>query len=251
MERWKSASISQNSSALKTLRYVDTAYVHKILLRVGKFMNEMIFFIMQIKVSKEFTIAPELQRLFYRGKQLEDGYKIFHYGVGPSDVLQLMTKIQINERASIDSSTKSDCKSNETILPDNSSEVNNADDALRETTSLYYDIGDPVDCLDRAYGAWFEATILKILAKDSSSLVYKVKWNFVEDEEPFCVSEEMIRPRARTLLSYAQLAVGRRVMINYNTESPAEDGFWYDLTITKIRKTRTVEELTGTLHIGR
>ena len=173
---------------------------------------------------------------------------MFDYGVGLHDVLQLVvkSKAEIEENQSKVSQASTSSKlANKTL-----SLSEPPGDEFVEAESLWYAPGDSVDCLDRSYGAWFEATILKILAKDSE-LVYRVHWNFVEDDEPFDVTENMIRPRARRLLSYDELGIGDRVMINVNTESPTEDGFWYDLTISKIKQTRTVQELIGTLHIGR
>ncbi|VCX37726.1 unnamed protein product [Gulo gulo] len=39
-----------------------------------------------------FDVRPECQRLFYRGKQLENGYTLFDYDVGLNDIIQLLVR---------------------------------------------------------------------------------------------------------------------------------------------------------------
>merc|ERR1712106_612761 len=43
-------------------------------------------------VEEKLKVAPERQRLFYRGKQMEDGHSMFDYNININDVIQLMVK---------------------------------------------------------------------------------------------------------------------------------------------------------------
>ncbi|XP_037089793.1 E3 ubiquitin-protein ligase UHRF1-like [Pollicipes pollicipes] len=43
-------------------------------------------------VEDELDVAPECQRLFFRGKQMEDGHTMFEYDVNVNDVIQLMVR---------------------------------------------------------------------------------------------------------------------------------------------------------------
>ncbi|XP_063066746.1 E3 ubiquitin-protein ligase UHRF2-like [Engraulis encrasicolus] len=44
------------------------------------------------KIQAIFDVSPEHQRLFYRGKQLEDGQTLFDYNVGLNDIVQLLIR---------------------------------------------------------------------------------------------------------------------------------------------------------------
>lgn len=199
-------------------------------------------------------VKVDLQRLFYRGKQLENDYTLHDYNININDVIQLMIKIQLSELESSNTPTSS---SNVTTIPSFNSEKEIVDSSNNEeklletlTESLYYKTGDLVDCLNRVYGAWFEAIISKIFKKDDK-IIYNMQWEGDDKAPSFNVSESLIRPRARHLLQFDSLEVGQKVMINYNVDNPKEIGFWYDFTILNIIKKRKVQELTGILHIGK
>lgn len=124
------------------------------------------------------------------------------------------------------------------------------EEELIETKSLHYKIGDAIDCLDQAHGAWFEATILNIFKK-KNKLFYNVQWEFDDKAPAFNIAEIFIRPRARHCIPFDKLSVGQKIMVNYNIDDPRQVGLWYDFTITNIDKTKRLEKLTGVLHIGR
>ncbi|XP_007428191.1 E3 ubiquitin-protein ligase UHRF2-like, partial [Python bivittatus] len=44
------------------------------------------------KIQESFRVSPDRQRLFYRGKQLEDGHTLFDYNVGLNDIVQLLIR---------------------------------------------------------------------------------------------------------------------------------------------------------------
>ncbi|XP_043250164.1 E3 ubiquitin-protein ligase UHRF1-like isoform X2 [Colletes gigas] len=202
------------------------------------------------QIEQEFNVKVNLQRLFFRGKQLENGYKLHDYNINLNDVIQLMTRVtdetETEATSSSSSSSSSSSNNNNNEVIDNSNE----DETLVETESLYYKIGDAVDCLDQTYGAWFEAIILKIFKKEDK-LIYNVRWEFDDSAPNFNVPESSVRPRARRLIQFDGLKIGQKVMINHNVDDPKETGLWYDFTIFKTDKKRRAQELVGTLHIGR
>ena len=204
--------------------------------------NNQRLYSLQTFINKKLSVHEDSQKLFYRGKLLEDGYKLFDYNVNLNDVIQMM----IVQKSDDSDDTVKHNEENKDKAKETKEEEAERDIA----TSLCYEVGDRVDCLDRQYGAWFEAIILNIYRKDNDVL-YNVKWEFNEDDGSFDTKEKGIRPRAYRILSFEDLDLGHKVMINYNIDEPDKDGFWYDLTIKKMRKTRTVEELIGTLHVGK
>ncbi|CAD1479244.1 unnamed protein product, partial [Heterotrigona itama] len=203
-------------------------------------------------IEEEMNVKVDLQRLFYRGKQLENDYTLHDYNININDVIQLVIKINGFEN----SNTPASSSSVTTISSFNSekeiADISNNGEKLLEalTESLYYKTGDVVDCLNRIYGAWFEAIILKIFKKDDK-IIYNMQWECDDEAPSFNVSESLIRPRARHLLQFDNLEVGQKVMINYNVDDSKEIGFWYDFTILNIIKKRKVQELIGILHIGK
>ncbi|XP_065406615.1 E3 ubiquitin-protein ligase UHRF2 isoform X2 [Chrysemys picta bellii] len=122
------------------------------------------------KIQESFRVSPERQRLFYRGKQLEDGHTLFDYNVGLNDIVQLLIR------------TESDAPT--TSLPNKDGEVNpcaiaNCKNKVKRTTGSgspnqpstsarsflidpgigLYKINELVDARDVSIGAWFEAHI--------------------------------------------------------------------------------------------
>lgn len=215
------------------------------------------------EIENELNVKVELQRLFFRGKQLENGYNLHDYNINVNDVIQLMMRVKVDDEESNATSSSSESSSSAvtvaatttaaTATNESNSEredTKNEDETLVEAESLYYKIGDAVDCLDQTYGAWFEGIILKIFKKDDK-LLYNVQWEFDDKAPPFNIPESSVRPRARRLIQFDALKLGQKVMINYNVDDPKETGLWYDFTILKTDKRRKAQELTGTLHIGR
>ncbi|XP_008286023.1 E3 ubiquitin-protein ligase UHRF2 [Stegastes partitus] len=49
---------------------------------------------LRVKIQDVFNVSPQQQRLFYRGKQMEDGQTLFDYNVGLNDIVQLMIRSQ-------------------------------------------------------------------------------------------------------------------------------------------------------------
>ncbi|XP_029025420.1 E3 ubiquitin-protein ligase UHRF2-like isoform X2 [Betta splendens] len=49
---------------------------------------------LRLKIQEIFNVSPQQQRLFYRGKQMEDGQTLFDYNVGLNDIVQLLIRSQ-------------------------------------------------------------------------------------------------------------------------------------------------------------
>ncbi|XP_061888201.1 E3 ubiquitin-protein ligase UHRF2-like [Entelurus aequoreus] len=49
---------------------------------------------LRVKIRDIFNVSPQQQRLFYRGKQMEDGQTLFDYNVGLNDIVQLLIRSQ-------------------------------------------------------------------------------------------------------------------------------------------------------------
>ncbi|KAL1132206.1 hypothetical protein AAG570_010163 [Ranatra chinensis] len=210
-------------------------------------------------VKSELNVEVDKQRLFFRGKQLEDDYKIFDYNINVNDVVQLMVKPDLPQ-------LKSDLKDGESVksvdVSDN--ESNNRDPQEGPSAQEIFKVGDIIDARDTCYGGWFEGKIIAIL-KDSSKdkcdfdgaelpvddgLLYRVKLNSYPDDEPLLLHLKDIRPRSREVLPLSSVNVGDIILVNYNIEEPSERGYWYDLKVTSIKPSRKRTELKGTLFVG-
>ncbi|KAG5272990.1 hypothetical protein AALO_G00171520 [Alosa alosa] len=62
---------------------------------------------LRLKIREIFDVNPEQQRLFYRGKQMEDGQTLFDYNVGLNDIVQLLIRSQTDAP---DSPTLKECE---------------------------------------------------------------------------------------------------------------------------------------------
>uniref|UniRef100_A0A8B7U6U1 RING-type E3 ubiquitin transferase n=1 Tax=Castor canadensis TaxID=51338 RepID=A0A8B7U6U1_CASCN len=114
-----------------------------------------------------FDVRPECQRLFYRGKQLENGYTLFDYDVGLNDIVQLLVRP--------DSDLPSTSKQNDV----SAKPCSNSPPKVKKTTRVgassqpstsarvclidpgfgLYKVNELVDARDVGLGAWFEAHI--------------------------------------------------------------------------------------------
>lgn len=228
-------------------------------------------------VKDVLDVLPERQRLFFRGKQLEDGYKVFDYNINLNDVVMLMVKPDLSSFESSQSSAEK--QSNESIKPSTSKDV---------VESKYYKVGDLIEAIDDLHGAWFEGKIVGIvrntedvtdsiseladdgkesekteseitaakiyagdLTRQDDGLLYMVSFDFCSDDPPIGFLLKHIRPRMYNTLKIADIKVGDIVLVNYNIESPDERGFWYDMVVTDVSHKRSTQSLTGTLFVGR
>ncbi|KAG2466746.1 UHRF2 ligase, partial [Polypterus senegalus] len=236
---------------------------------------------LRLKIQENFNVRPEHQRLFYRGKQMEDGQTLFDYNVGLNDIVQLLIRSQTDGPGS------------------------QGKKKVKESGSAS-SINELVDCRDVSIGAWFEATIENVVrankgqnskssakggkmgkrtngklevdpnysSQDSNGdscfsldsgpstsytdfldneedIIYHIRYDDYPESGIVEMCTEDVRPRARTILKWDRLRVGLTVMVNYNIEVPEERGFWFDAEITSLKEiSRTNKEVRVKLFLG-
>ncbi|XP_034266255.1 E3 ubiquitin-protein ligase UHRF2 isoform X2 [Pantherophis guttatus] len=121
------------------------------------------------KIQESFRVSPELQRLFYRGKQLEDGHTLFDYNVGLNDIVQLLIRSESDVPSTI--LNKKDGKPGPCAVTNCKNKVKqgaNSGSSLPSTSARSflidpgigeYKINELVDARDVTIGSWFEAHI--------------------------------------------------------------------------------------------
>ncbi|KAF7697013.1 E3 ubiquitin-protein ligase UHRF2-like isoform X2 [Silurus meridionalis] len=159
---------------------------------------------LRLKIQEIFNVDPERQRLFYRGKQMEDGQTLFDYNVGLNDIVQLLIRSHTDPADS-----PSPTPNNGEVIPGNvtppsssnstTPTVTTATIVTTETTASpatissnsgsalesqpstsssadlinpgigVYKINELVDCRDVSIGAWFEATIERVTLSNKGS----------------------------------------------------------------------------------
>lgn len=232
------------------------------------------------RVQELFHVEPSLQRLFYRGKQMEDGHTLFDYDVRLNDTIQLLVRQSLvlppsaKERDSELSDTDSGCclaqsesaSTQGEAAPEADSQARLADEDVWDETELgLYKVNEYVDARDTNMGAWFEAQVVRVTRRVSSrdapssstaspdleeDIIYHVKYDDYPENGVVQMNSRDVRARARTIIKWEDLAVGQLVMLNYNTDQPKERGFWYDAEVCRKRETRTARELYANVMLG-
>ncbi|XP_045123084.1 E3 ubiquitin-protein ligase UHRF1-like isoform X2 [Portunus trituberculatus] len=182
-------------------------------------------------VEEKLKIAKDRQRLFYRGKQMEDGYSMFDYNINVNDVIQLMVKPVLSE-TNINTSIKAVSK--KVLEGKENNETSQEPVMIKE--SEFYRVGDLVDGKSLYDGTWWEGKIVKIVPnpniKESLDGDDGFLYHFVDErcelEPPSELLLKHIRPRAHHLLCLKDLKPGDMIMANYNLEEPQERGHWFD-----------------------
>uniref|UniRef100_A0A8C5DBE0 E3 ubiquitin-protein ligase UHRF n=1 Tax=Gouania willdenowi TaxID=441366 RepID=A0A8C5DBE0_GOUWI len=242
---------------------------------------------LRVKIMELFNVEPERQRLFYRGKQMEDGHTIFDYNVGLNDIVQLLVRqktqdVKRKEKEAELSDSDSGCGSTQSESDKNSThgEVEaQAAGTSAQTGELvdpgfgHFKINELVDARDLNMGAWFEAQIVNVTktpkmpkeeaeAEPAEEVLYHPFSRIKKTKQPTSpvpsypengVIELLgkdVRPRARTVYQWHQLEPGMVVMVNYNPDDPKERGYWYDAEIQKRRETRTQREIHAKIILG-
>ncbi|CAL8276879.1 unnamed protein product [Merluccius merluccius] len=144
---------------------------------------------LRLKVQEIFRVSPEQQRLFYRGKQMEDGQTLFDYSVGLNDIVQLLIRSQTDPpdgplgpreaprdgppaaaaaatacgSASPSPAGNSASQSAKAPVPPADTQPSTSSrTALVDPGIGVYKINELVDCRDVTVGAWFEACVDKV-----------------------------------------------------------------------------------------
>uniref|UniRef100_A0A8C1LJR6 E3 ubiquitin-protein ligase UHRF n=1 Tax=Cyprinus carpio TaxID=7962 RepID=A0A8C1LJR6_CYPCA len=228
---------------------------------------------LRVKIAELFNVEAERQRLFYRGKQMEDGHTIFDYNVGLNDIVQLLVRQKLSsvplpkDKEAELSDSDSGCGSAQSES-DKSSTHGESDGQSAGTSGQtdtpdlidpgfgFYKINEFVDARDLNMGAWFEAQIVNVTKTTKSSsedggsdeeeeIIYHVKYEDYPENGVVQLRGKDVRPRARTVYQWHQLEKGMIVMVNYNPDEPKERGYWYDAEIQRKRETRTQREVYG------
>ncbi|XP_028660809.1 E3 ubiquitin-protein ligase UHRF2-like [Erpetoichthys calabaricus] len=130
---------------------------------------------LRLKIQENFNVRPEQQRLFYRGKQMEDGQTLFDYNVGLNDIVQLLIRSQTDGPGSQGKKKDKESGSASSIsgMMINNTKKSNRQLENQPSTSARTFLIDPgigvfkinelVDCRDVSIGAWFEATIENVV----------------------------------------------------------------------------------------
>uniref|UniRef100_A0A8C5LTC7 E3 ubiquitin-protein ligase UHRF n=1 Tax=Leptobrachium leishanense TaxID=445787 RepID=A0A8C5LTC7_9ANUR len=121
---------------------------------------------LRLKIQESFNVSPDRQRLFYRGKQLEDGHTLFDYNVGLNDIVQLLIRSK-SEDATPSKKKEGDGKAHPNTA--NKHKSRTSAPASQPSTSAraflidpgigIYKINELVDARDVTIGAWFEAHV--------------------------------------------------------------------------------------------
>uniref|UniRef100_A0A3P8XQT1 E3 ubiquitin-protein ligase UHRF n=1 Tax=Esox lucius TaxID=8010 RepID=A0A3P8XQT1_ESOLU len=132
---------------------------------------------LRLKIQEIFNVNPEQQRLFYRGKQMEDGHTLYDYNVGLNDIVQLLIRSQAGDAP--DSPVTSDPNNNGAKSCSHPAPAEKLDNQPSTSTRPFlidpgigvFKINELVDCRDTSIGAWFEACIDNVTrtAKGQSS----------------------------------------------------------------------------------
>uniref|UniRef100_A0A4W5M748 E3 ubiquitin-protein ligase UHRF n=1 Tax=Hucho hucho TaxID=62062 RepID=A0A4W5M748_9TELE len=123
---------------------------------------------LRLKIKDIFNVNPQQQRLFYRGKQMEDGHTLYDYNVGLNDIVQLLIRSQAGDAP--DSPlvpNTSDPNNNRAKSSSPPAPLEKLDNQPSTSTRPFlidpgigvFKINELVDCRDISIGAWFEACI--------------------------------------------------------------------------------------------
>uniref|UniRef100_A0A8C7TGC0 E3 ubiquitin-protein ligase UHRF n=1 Tax=Oncorhynchus mykiss TaxID=8022 RepID=A0A8C7TGC0_ONCMY len=220
---------------------------------------------LRLKIKDIFNVNPQQQRLFYRGKQMEDGHTLYDYNVGLNDIVQLLIRSQAGDAPDSPLDCDTMPMSSSTALPPTSPNTTAGKLDNQPSTSTrpflidagigVFKINELVDCRDISIGAWFEACIDKVARtpkdKEKEDVTYHIKYDDYPENGVVEMCGGNVRPRARTLLRWDQLSVGLVVMVNYNIEIPEERGFWFDAEITALNEiSRTNKEVRVKILLG-
>ncbi|XP_018413097.1 PREDICTED: E3 ubiquitin-protein ligase UHRF1-like [Nanorana parkeri] len=201
------------------------------------------------RIQEVFGVELERQRLFYRGKQMEDGHTLFDYSVNLNDIVQLMVR-QVPVCVSPVTEEKDEVpeEEEEAKMPDIEPEE---EKELPSTELALYKADQLVDARDLNMGAWFEAQVVKVTPHPSSEdFLYHIRYEDYPENGEVQLTEKDVRPRARTKLPWDDLMAGQVVMVNYNPDDPKEKGYWYDAEILRKRETRTIKEVYAKVMLG-
>ncbi|XP_007967498.1 E3 ubiquitin-protein ligase UHRF2 isoform X3 [Chlorocebus sabaeus] len=176
-----------------------------------------------------FDVRPECQRLFYRGKQVNELVDARDVGLGAWFEAHIHSVTRASDgqsRGKTPLKNGSSCKRTNGNIKHKSKENTNKLDSVPSTSNSDSVAADEDVIYHIQYDEYPESGTLEMNVKD-------------------------LRPRARTILKWNELNVGDVVMVNYNVESPGQRGFWFDAEITTLKTiSRTKKELRVKIFLG-
>ncbi|XP_069332570.1 E3 ubiquitin-protein ligase UHRF2 isoform X2 [Eulemur rufifrons] len=176
-----------------------------------------------------FNVRPEYQRLFYRGKQVNELVDARDVGLGAwfEAHIRSVTKASDEQsRGKTPLKNGSSFKRTNGNINRNSKENTNKLDSVPSTSN-----SDSVAAAE--------------------DIIYHIEYDEYPESGILQMNVKDLRPRARTILKWSELNVGDVVMVNYNVENPGQRGFWFDAEITTLKTiSRTKKELRVKIFLG-
>ena len=119
------------------------------------------------------------QRLFYRGKQLENEQTLFDYSINVNEVIQLMERQPLAE-------TTHTANIAERLVQDandaagKEEEKEKPEKIVEDSESEFYLVGDKVDIMDTdpdsgTPGAWFEGEVARVTSQKKHPVLREVR----------------------------------------------------------------------------
>ncbi|KAG8540643.1 hypothetical protein GDO81_020879 [Engystomops pustulosus] len=202
------------------------------------------------RIHDVFGVEQERQRLFYRGKQMEDGHTLFDYSVGLNDIVQLLVR-QLPPPPTPTTAPESAEEADDAPMSETEPEDVRAEEQPEPSAHGLYKVKDLVDARDLHMGAWFEAEVVNVTqgtpGGSPDDVIYHIKYEDYPEEGVVQLTGKDVRPRARTMLPWDEIQAGLVVMLNYNPDDPKERGFWYDAEILRKKDGKTSKELYAKL----
>ncbi|XP_056374998.1 E3 ubiquitin-protein ligase UHRF1-like [Hyla sarda] len=187
------------------------------------------------RIQEVFGVQQDRQRLFYRGKQMEDGHTLFDYSVGLNDIVQLLVR-QLPPAPVTPEDTDEAAMFEKEPEPE--------EPPAEPSVLGLYTVKELVDARDLHMGAWFEAEVVSVSrGSTGDDVIYHIRYEDYPEEGIVQLTGKDVRPRARTKLSWGELKAGLVVMLNYNPDEPTERGYWYDAEILRKKDGKVRKEL--------
>uniref|UniRef100_A0A8C7QD52 E3 ubiquitin-protein ligase UHRF n=1 Tax=Oncorhynchus mykiss TaxID=8022 RepID=A0A8C7QD52_ONCMY len=114
---------------------------------------------LRLKIQDIFNVNPGQQRLFYRGKQMEDGHTLYDYNVGLNDIVQLLIRSKAGDAPDSPLIISPVVSPKESLEKHDNQPSTSTRPLLIDAGIGVFKINELVDCRDISIGAWFEACI--------------------------------------------------------------------------------------------
>ncbi|XP_032873854.1 E3 ubiquitin-protein ligase UHRF2 isoform X2 [Amblyraja radiata] len=191
---------------------------------------------LRLKIQESFSVNPECQRLFYRGKQINELVDAHDVVIGAwfeAHIVNISrsTKGQKNDSGDANGNERTGACAQYAKDPSDQEQSQHCSGI----TSNNLDSAPSTSNVDSA----------------DSDILYHIKYDDYPENGIVDMYPENVRPRARTILKWGELRIGQTVMVNYNLELPEERGFWFDAEVTDLKEiSRTNKEIFVKILMG-